>query len=239
MHVQRVRLRSEKFPTADRYPYSQPAVRNTPGLEFDSPICFFVGENGSGKTTLLEAVARRCGIHIWRDTERPRMEINPYVDSLHYYVEVTWTKGRVPGAFFSSSDFLHFSYTVDQWAAEDPEVLQFYGGRSLLVQSHGEAILAYLRARCQRPGLYLMDEPETALSPGNQLALARLLRSAAAAGRSQFIIATHSPILLACPDATIYSFDEQPVSRRKYADLPLVKMYRDFMADPLASMGPA
>ena len=171
--------------------------------------------------------------------ERPPLEVNPYADSLHYYVDVTWSRDRVPGAFFSSSNFLHFSQTVDQWAAEDPDVLQYYGGRSLLVQSHGQSIMAYLQARCERPGLYLMDEPETALSPGSQLALVRLLHNAATDGNTQFIIATHSPILLACPGATIYSFDHAPVRRVQYADVPLVRMYRDFLADPELSLGAA
>jgi predicted ATPase len=239
MHIERVTVRSDRFPPTDRYPFDQPAVRGTSTIEFPGPVCFFVGENGSGKTTVLEAIVRRCGIHVWCDRERPRLEANPQLEALQHYVEVHWRDGHVPGAYFSSSNFQHFAYTVDQWAAADRQVLQYYGGQSLLVQSHGQSVLAYLRARCQRPGLYFMDEPETALSPRSQVELVRLVQEAAASGRAQFVIATHSPILLACPGAVIYSFDRIPVERVDYEATPTVRMYRQFMLDPAGAIARA
>jgi len=184
----------------------------------------------------LEAIARRCGVHIWGDTGRPRLDPNPDVEALQYYLTIDWCDGRVPGAYFSSSNFQHFAYTVDQWAAADRQVLQHYGGQSLLVQSHGESILAYLRARCERRGLFFMDEPETALSPHSQLELVRLLHAAAGAGQAQFVIATHSPIVLACPGAAILSFDHTPVQRVEYGAVPAVRLYRQFLADPAAAL---
>lgn len=232
MHIHRITLHPDQYPTTDRYPFNQHLFRATRTLDFTTPVTFFTGENGTGKSTLLEAVAHRCGIHIWRDAERPPLEANPYADTLQYYLQVSWSNGKVPGAFFSSDNFRHFTFNVDQWAAADRQVLDYYGGRSLVSQSHGQSIMAYFRSRYQKKGIYLMDEPETALSPRSQLVLVKLLRDMARAGHAQFVIATHSPILLACPDAVIYSFDRTPVAPIAYAETPLYRIYRKFMEDP-------
>ena len=161
-------------------------------------MTLFVGENGTGKSTLLEALARKAGIHIWYDGEKARFEINPYEQQFHRYIEVQWTRGRVPGSFFGSSVFQDFARALDAWAASDPGQLEYFGGKSLLTQSHGQSIMSFFKARYQIKGLYLLDEPETALSPRTQIALLDLLADLSAAGHAQFIIATHSPILLAC-----------------------------------------
>lgn len=236
MHLRRITLESDRFPDTDHYPFDQPVLRRTPSIDLDAPVTFFTGENGTGKSTLLEAVVRRSGIHIWRDAERTALDANPYLEALQHFVELEWTDGCVPGAFFSSSSFRHFTYTVDQWASADRDVLEFFGGSSLVSQSHGQSIMAYLRSRCWRRGIFLMDEPETALSPQSQLGLVRLLHQAGASGEPQFIIATHSPILLACPEATIYSFDHVPIRRMEYSETPLFRIYRDFLADPAAAL---
>ena len=232
MHIRRITLHPDQYPTADHYPFDQPIFRETRALDLTTPVTFFTGENGTGKSTLLEAVAQRCGIHIWRDTARPPLEVNSYADALQYYLQVTWSNGKVPGAFFSSDNFRHFTFNVDQWAAADRQVLDYFGGRSLVSQSHGQSIMSYFQSRYQKEGVYLMDEPETALSPRSQLALVRLLRDTAQSGYAQFVIATHSPILLACPDALIYSFDRIPVAPISYVKTPLYRIYREFMEDP-------
>ncbi|MBT4503155.1 MAG: AAA family ATPase [Gemmatimonadetes bacterium] len=231
MHLNNVRILSEKFPTADHYPFNQRIFRETYSLDFTTPVTFFVGENGTGKSTLLEALSRRCGIYIWRDGERLSMEANPYVEALQYCLQVEWANGKVPGSFFSSGNFQHFTYTVDQWAAADDKVLDYFGGKSLVTQSHGQSIMSFFRSRYQIRGLHLLDEPETALSPRSQIALLRLLRDMGNAGHAQFIIATHSPILLACPGASIYSFDRTPVAPTTYEETPLYRIFKDFMED--------
>jgi predicted ATPase len=192
-------------------------------------VTFFVGENGSGKSTLLEALCRRCGIHIWRDASRTRYEINPYEERLYQYLTVEWSNGRVPGSFFGSDIFNFFVESLDEWAAADPAMLDYFGGKSLVTQSHGQSLLSYFEARYRLKGLYLLDEPETALSPRSQLALVKILRDMGRAGHAQFIVATHSPILLACPGATIYSFNQIPVRSIRYEETDHYRLYKGFM----------
>jgi predicted ATPase len=227
MHLKRVRIRSDLFPTREQYPFSLEVLQRTGELEFPGPVTFFVGENGCGKSTLLEAVARACRIHIWRGDQRTRSTRNPHEGQLHRYLEWEWADGSVHGSYFSSQNFQNFSRIVDEWASSDPGVLEYFGGRSLLTQSHGQSIMAFFTSRFTRPGLYLLDEPETALSPKTQLALRDLL--AAGTGDAQFIVATHSPILLSTPGAAIYSFDHIPVLRLSYEDTDHYRVYREFM----------
>lgn len=229
MHLKRVRIRSDLFPTREQYPFSLDVLQRTEELEFSTPVTYFVGENGCGKSTLLEAVARACRIHIWRGDQRTRSSFNPHEAELHRYLEREWADGSANGSYFSSQNFQSFSRIVDEWAASDPDLLEYFGGRSLLTQSHGQSIMAFFRSRFSRPGLYLLDEPETALSPKTQLALRDLLATGRGNGDAQFIIATHSPILLSTPGAAIYSFDHVPVRRVAYEDTEHYRVYREFI----------
>jgi len=224
-----VRFHPDRYPTREHYPFTLDLFHQTPALEFRTPVTLFVGENGTGKSTLLEAIARRCGIFIWREGGRTRYQVNPYEDRLWHCLSVEWADGDVPGSFFASSIFQDFARILDEWAATDPGQLDYFGGRSLLTQSHGQSIMAFFTARYAIKGLYLLDEPETALSPKTQLALLDLLEKMSAAGHAQFLIATHSPILLSCPGATIYSFDCAPLQMVRYEDTEHYKTYRDFM----------
>jgi predicted ATPase len=232
MHLKRVKLLADRYPAPDTYPFSVPAIRGTAQVEFRTPVTFFVGENGTGKSTLLEALARRCGIHIWEGMERTRYQHNPFEDRLHEFLEVEWDDGSVPGSFFASQIFRNFAQLLDEMASADPGQLAYFGGQSLVTQSHGQSLMAFFRSRYRIRGLYLMDEPETALSPARQIELVQLLREMSAAGHAQFIVATHSPILLACPKATIFSFDGPAVAPIAYEDTEHYKAYKDFMADP-------
>lgn len=232
MHLESVRFLPERYPAPDRHPFNLAIFRETRGLSLAAAVTLFVGENGSGKSTLLEALARCCGIMIWQGDRRARPDHDRHEEALHRFIRVAWADGRVPGAFFGARVFENFSRIVDEWATLDPGVLAYYGGRALLSQSHGQAILAYFRSRFQRKGLYLLDEPETALSPASQLELLRLIARAGRAGQAQFIVATHSPILLACPGAVIYDFDRAPIAPVAYEQTGHYRLYRDFMADP-------
>ena len=198
---------------------------------FDAPVTLFVGENGTGKSTLLEALARKAGIHIWREGGRTRYRFNMYEDKFYRCISLEWANGHVPGSFFGSSVFQDFARILDEWAAADPGQLEYFGGQSLLTQSHGQSIMSFFRARYKIKGLYLMDEPETALSPKTQIALLELLTEMSAAGHAQFIIATHSPILLACPNATIYSFDHTPIAPVPYEQTDHYQTYKTFLED--------
>ena len=210
-----------------------PHLQQLGTLAFDTPVTFFVGENGSGKSTLLEAVAVRCGIHIWRQESSPlRVEHNRWERRLAEFLEVAWTAGKVPGSFFGADIFRNFAQLLDQWASNDPGQLEYFGGHSLLTLSHGQSLLAFFRSRYRIKGLYLLDEPESALSPRSQLELLGILARESAAGHAQFIVATHSPILLACPGAAIWSFDGTPLHRIVYEQTELVSLYRAFLANP-------
>jgi predicted ATPase len=224
-------LHPDKYPTREYYPFNLELFHRTKALAFDAPVTLFVGENGTGKSTLLEAVARRAGIHIWREGGRTRYRFNMYEDKFYRCISLEWVDGHVPGSFFGSSVFQDFARILDEWAAADPGQLEYFGGRSLLTQSHGQSIMSFFRARYKLKGLYLLDEPETALSPRTQIALLELLVEMSTAGHAQFIIATHSPILLACPNATIYSFDHIPITTVDYEQTDHYQTYRDFMQD--------
>ena len=229
MHVQNVTLLSSKYPETDVYPFNVPAFKNTGGLSLTTPVTLFAGENGSGKSTLLRAIALACGIHIWQETGRTRYNYNPYEDKLGEYLSIKWRDGRVPGSFFGSESFQHFRQVLDEWSAADPGQLNYFGGKSLMTQSHGESLMSFFRARYQIKGIYLLDEPETALSPRNQIRLLELLNRAGCEGSAQFIMATHSPILLSCPGAVIYNFDQTPIQPVRYEDTEHYQIYKKFL----------
>lgn len=229
MHLRNVILHPQTYPTQDHYPFNLPIFQQTERVTFDTPITLFVGENGTGKSTLLEAIAHRCGIHIWRDTGRQRFVNNPYEDRLRDHISVEWTRGPVVGSFFGSSVFKDFARILDEWAAADPGQLKYWGGASLMTQSHGQSTMSFFKARYQIEGLYLLDEPETALSAKTQLEFLEILVKMSRAGHAQFIIATHSPILLACPDAVIYSFDAAPIRPVTYEMTAHYQIYKSFM----------
>jgi predicted ATPase len=231
MHLKNVTLHPSKYPTKDYYPFNLPVFQETARITFDTTVTLFVGENGSGKSTLLQALSNACGIHIWQETERSRFNHNPYEDKFSNYLTIEWTDGKVPGSFFGSEIFRHFRQILDEWAAADPGQLKYFGGKSLLTQSHGESLMSFFRSRYQIKGLYLLDEPETALSPRSQLELLELLTRASDMDYAQFIIATHSPILLACPHAVIYNFDHHFIRPVTYEDTEHYQIYKNFLVD--------
>ncbi|MDD2620602.1 MAG: AAA family ATPase [Syntrophomonadaceae bacterium] len=229
MHLKRIDIRSDNFPVNDVYPFNLEVLQKTASLSFTSPVTFLIGENGCGKSTLLRAIATKCGIHIWRDTERRQYQVNRYADRLYQCIEPEWEQSPVNGAFFESEMFHHFAEMVDDSARATPEYLKYYGGEPLKAKSHGQYHMAYFRNRYRIKGLYLMDEPENALSPRRQLELLGLLKELSMGGHAQFIIASHSPILLALPGAVLYSLDQAPISPTTYENTQYYQLYRDFL----------
>jgi len=238
MHVKAVRIAHERFPTRDHYPYDLEVLQTTDKLTFTTPVTLFAGENGTGKSTLLRALCWRCGVHIWQRPVDTRLDMNPYEQTLQHMLDVEWTVGPVPGSFFGSDVFRDFTHLLEEWAYDDPGQLEHFGGKSLISQSHGQSLMSYFRTRYGIKGIYFLDEPETALSAKTQVALLRLIAEASAAGHAQFFVATHSPILLACPGARIYSFDQAPIGEAEYAGLEQVQLYRDFLSDPAPFLTP-
>jgi predicted ATPase len=231
MHITKVRIHSDDYPTSRYYPFNIPALRETPLLTFKKPIVFFVGENGSGKSTLLEAITRKCGVAIWDKPRRHVAHNNPYETRLADYVTVTWANGRVPGSLFRAETFREFADFLDDVALCDPGRLKYHGGKILNTLSHGQAILTYFSGRYHVKGLYFLDEPESALSPAAQVRFLRLLQRLEVEGHAQFIMATHSPILLAHPGAQIFSFDSSHIEEVSYEDTAHYRLYKQFFTD--------
>ncbi len=230
MYITSVRLHNGHYPTNRYYPFNVPVLRTTSQITFQRPVTFFVGDNGSGKSTLLEAITRKCGVHTWDQPKRHVAHENPYETRLADFIEVAWGAERVAGSLFKAETFRELADFLDDVAVCDPGRLQYHGGRMLNTLSHGQGMLTYFRGRFDRKGLYLLDEPEAALSPKSQVLFLELLETFAAAGQTQFIIATHSPILLSLRGAQIYSFDGPRVQEVHYEETEHYQVYRQFFA---------
>jgi predicted ATPase len=231
MYITEVVLHQEQYPTDRRYPFDIPVLQTTSRLTLRKPVVFFVGENGSGKSTLLEAITRKCGVRLWDKPKRHIVHNNPYETRLVDYIDVTWANGHVPGSLFRAETFRDLADFLDDVALCDPGRLKYHGGRILNTLSHGESILTYFSGRYQLKGIYFLDEPEAALSPASQVKFLRLLQLLEEEGKGQFIIVTHSPILLAYPNAQIFSFDGVQIREVNYEDTMHYKIYKQFFTD--------
>ncbi|WP_433751966.1 AAA family ATPase [Paenibacillus amylolyticus] len=223
MYLRSVELMSAKIENRDQYPFDIPAIRSLERLELTNNVTFFVGENGSGKSTLLEGIAHQCGFNTAGGGRNNTYETHASESSLGNYLRLAWLPKITNGFFMRSESFYQFASHVD----EMPESLPYYGGRSLHEQSHGESFLSLFVNRFSSKGIYLLDEPEAALSPARQLSLLRILHDLS--GTSQFIIATHSPILLGYPGAEILSFDDSHIQEVTYEDTDHYQITRSFL----------
>lgn len=217
--VSYVRLNPEAEVDESSFPGNLPFVKDL-HLEFDSPVTFFVGENGSGKSTLLEAIAVLANLPMSGGGTndlgaRHGLEERSVLADL---LRVAFAKRPKDGYFFRAELQAHFATLLDQ-RRDDPDFgadpYGRYGGQALHTMSHGEAFLSVMQNRFD-DGLFILDEPESALSPQRQLTLLALMYDRVRGGDTQFIVATHSPVLLTYPDAAIISFDE--------ASLPAVSL---------------
>lgn len=262
IHLKTIRLPLAASDDSARFPFSVPAIRSFAGstLELTTEVTFFVGENGSGKSTLLEALA--CAAqsisvgsdHLERDATLAS------VRSLGQQLKLAWTKRTRRGFFMRSEDFFGYAKHMQALRVEAEaelreiqrdtsrsklardlasmphartvhEIKRRYG-EGLDTFSHGESFFTLFRSRFVPDGLYLLDEPEAPLSPKRQLALISMLKTMVHEHNAQFVIATHSPILMAFPGATIYSFDEGRLRQVAYEDVEHVTIMRDFLHHP-------
>ncbi len=256
MILQGFGLRNE--PEGNEFPFNLDLVRNLPSISLTSPITFLVGENGAGKSTLLEAIAYASGVP---SVGEYSLEEDPLMESarkLGKYLSLRYAERSRSGFFVRAEDFLGFVKQLLRNLAElDAEIediqANWAGGdlekalsplraekkayidkytENLNGMSHGEGFLRFFNQRITGKGLYLIDEPEAALSPARQLSLILLIQDAVKNHQAQFIIATHSPIIMALPMADILLIEEGQIQKVSYRETPHYQLTHSFLQDP-------
>jgi predicted ATPase len=230
--VREVQLVRERVPSFDAYPFDLPAVRSLRALRLHPAVTFLVGENGTGKSTLLEAIAVAAGFNPEGGSRHFRFATRTSHSELHHYLRlVRGTRSPRDGFFLRAESLFNVATEIERLDAEPgigAPIGPAYGDRALHEQSHGESFLALVNNRFRGEGFYLLDEPEAALSPMRQLTLLAALRGLAQAG-AQFVIATHSPIFMAYPDAHILQLGAGAVRRVAYEETEHFTVTRDFL----------
>lgn len=259
LHLTRVAIRDDAS-RPNVFPFNTAVVRSLEPITLTSPVTFFVGANGSGKSTLLEGIATAAGLPtVGAEETVDDVTLEPQ-RTLGDALRLAWTARTRRGFYLRAEDFFGFAKRMSRMKDDVVErireievefrdasdwsrglalgpsraslaAMQSLYGEGLDARSHGESFLQLFRSRFVPKGLYLLDEPEAPLSPQSQLALLAMLHDMVAEN-AQFIIATHSPILLAFPGATIFSFDRTPPGPVEYDELEHVNLTRDFLTNP-------
>ncbi|WP_407272121.1 AAA family ATPase [Radiobacillus sp. PE A8.2] len=226
MFLKRITLLRDSISSFSKYPFSIPSIHNMDQLDLTNKVTFFVGENGSGKSTLLEGIADKCEFNTAGGSRNNVYDVHAAESVLGDHIRLSWLPKVTNGFFLRAESFYHFATYIEE---VDESGFKDYGGRSLHQQSHGESFLSLFMNRFKGKALYLLDEPEAALSPQRQLSFLRILHELTSDGDCQFIIATHSPILLGLPNATILSFDEGHINEIEYEMTDHYKITKYFL----------
>jgi predicted ATPase len=223
-YLKEIRLRRDAIEDFNVYPFSISGLRTLESVQFHPDVTFFVGENGTGKSTLIEAIAVALGFNPEGGTKQSQFATSRTHSELHSYLTMNRSfKKPADGYFLRAESFYNLATYMDETG-----YLAGYGDKSLHQQSHGESFMATLLKKFKGKGLYIMDEPEAALSPSRQMAALSAIHGLVA-NNSQFIIATHSPILLAYPRARIYQFSESGITEIRYEDTDHYSVTREFL----------
>lgn len=209
-----------------RHPFELPILRDL-SLAFTTPVTFLVGENGSGKSTLLEGLAWAVGFGSQGGNRDHQFAEGADGHALGRALVLSWRQRTTEGFFLRAETFFNFASQLEDVGSS----FRTYGGTSFHQQSHGEAFLALFEHRFEE-GFFILDEPEAALSPQRQLAFLRILHRLTTPRIAQFVIATHSPILLAFPGATVLSLDDGVIREVPYQDTTHYQLTRDFLLAP-------
>jgi len=236
-----VQIVVERVPDFQAFPFCLPAVATLrERLRLDPRVTFFVGENGSGKSTLVEAIAVAAGFNAEGGTRNFRFSTRPSESELHRCLRLAKTDRRPrTGFFLRAESFFNVATAIEELDREPggPKLIDSYGGRPLHEQSHGESFMALVKHRFGPDGLYILDEPEAALSIRRQIELLRELHAHVTEKGSQIIVATHSPVLMALPGALIYRLDEVGITEVTYKETDAFRLARDFLLDPVTALG--
>jgi predicted ATPase len=229
-----VSLDRREVSSFDDYPFCIPAVRNLHELEFHPKVTYFVGDNGTGKSTLLEAIAVSAGFNPEGGSRNFTWATRESHSALYDHVRLKRGIARPKdGFFFRAESYFNLGTEIER-RDNDPDrgaggsIINSYGGRSLHEQSHGESFMTLLTERFGGNGLYLLDEPEAALSPSRQMSVLTVMHNLIRRN-SQFVIVTHSPILMAYPDSTIYLFSDDAITPIDYTETEHFNITRDFL----------
>lgn len=233
MYVREIYRNDVPLEAEDAYLSRIPAIAALQTLRLESPVTFLIGENGAGKSTLLEAAAVAFGFNPEGGTRNFNFSTQNTHSGLHRYITLVKEPRRARDGFFLRAEsFYNAASYIDELAREDdPSYLDQYGGRSLHAQSHGESFLSLVMNRFGGHGFYVLDEPEAALSPSRQLALLCRIHDLVQED-SQFLIATHSPILMAYPDAELYLLNEKGIQKTAYKETEHYQITRSFLENP-------
>ncbi len=230
MFLRRIEYEKEKITNPNIYPYNIPCLQTLEMIEFNHPVTFLIGENGSGKSTLIEALALKLGLNGEGGTNNFRFCTKNTISNLSQYLKIVkHTKLPQTKFFLRAESFYNFATKIDEIQEESGGIIEHYGGKSLHEQSHGESFISVIKNRFGENGLYILDEPEAALSPTRQMSLLILMDELIHKG-SQFIIVTHSPILLSFPNAEILDLDNG-FSPKKYETTEIYQLYKLFIND--------
>jgi predicted ATPase len=232
-------IRHDWISSYDAYPFCLPAVKNVRSLNFHPKVTFLIGENGSGKSTLLEAIAVAYGLNPEGGSRNIQFATFETHSNLGRFLRLSKQAISPADAYFLRAEtFYNVASELERIDSGRPDLKKLtdqYGGKSLHAQSHGESFYSLFCNRFGPRGLYLLDEPEAALSPQRQLGFLALLHEYCNGG-SQFIIATHSPILMAYPDAAIHVIGENGLTATRYEETEHYKVTKNFLLNPARSL---
>ncbi|MFE8700510.1 AAA family ATPase [Cytobacillus sp. FJAT-54145] len=232
--LKRIEIKRDEVPTFNQYPFNIPSIKLLKDITFHPNVTYLIGENGMGKSTLLEAIAISSGFNPEGGSLNFSFSTYDSHSSLEQYLRVMRGTNRPKDGFFLRAEtFYNLASNIEELDS-DPlgggRVIDSFGGVSLHEQSHGEAFFATFMNRFGENGLYILDEPEAALSPLRQLSMLSRIHELVKEG-SQFIIATHSPIIMAYPSSTIFEFSEEGVEERTLEETNHYKIMKQFFED--------